>query len=1261
MVEGILKYWERSLIDSAKMGPPPDKYVDTNESVSLSRDEYAAGKIGKQALEKIINLYKTAYGEPDDRYPISILLFPFVYRPKAVHQQHSAIPVFSALCIPAGVSIKTGLINFKQENAPFIPRRHLKPMGDDFITIGDTEIVDRFLTTSTYAPSNWQEVLTFGENLVQQVMVPEEAVTVGNIEYLQLTHVVATVVSADFNGTRSILGLYANIINSGKNLDLPLLKAYGSLSEKNREKLPLMDIKGSIAAMKKHVGQMNGEFALSETQRIALHHYLSPSNGLILAINGPPGTGKTTLLQSIVANTWVEAALMGKNSPPVIVACSTNNQAVTNIIESFGKVSASPGIIGERWLPDINSYGLYCASATKTTQSEYQRHDTFPSLLENKEYLEKGTECFLKKAKEYFGLSFRSVGEVIDRLQSDLVATAAKISSEADRLNLTIERNDKEIKRIQDDKNKALCELEQIKACKSKLDALQKPKVALQQELKTLQEAVQHSNKDLLAASTIYESFSVKVESIRNLSTKWNIFSLSTPLWMRIFDFTSYARDKWALSAFEFYDQNSVKSTLNSSDRSNTVLTTLKSMSSRIKPTSDIISKEIEVDCQESENALEQMKIELTTKQVNISRLESDNVNCQASLTTLMKQEDDLDRQIKSASYSYNTILARNGLSSLEQNDVAVAFDRLIANVEERCLRMIREEYHETSEQLDINVRSKLFSLATHYWEGQWIKEMNAGLSRGEDYPGKKNRANTEAKWLRYAKLTPLMVSTFHMAPANFAAWRPGPDNKPAIYPLYNYIDLLIVDEAGQVGPDVAAPTFALAQKAIIVGDLFQIEPVWSVPPPIDLGNIRQHCGDKIARHYEELGNDGHGISAASGSVMRIAQMQSSFCTDKLYGMFLREHRRCTNEIIQFCNELAYDGKLIPCRKPAERPDLPHLGWAHISGACKRVAGSRINQTEADVVVSWIKARKASLEQFYNLPIGEIIAVVTPFNPQQRYIRQQLKKHGIKGVTAGTVHALQGAERKIVILSTVYDIKSNVGTMFFDRGINMLNVAVSRAIDSFLVFGDTRILNQQKTSPSGRLAKHLFSSPDNEITDLPLHDGVTTRPKIANATAEIITSLDGHREALSNAFKEAKERVILASPWITQQAIHADQLLEPIQEAISRDVKIIVYTDKYFNLENGNDGKFLKSFSEATDGLKQAGAEVRVVDRIHNKDLVVDSNTLICGSFNWLSAIRNEEHFLSKKNTSVKLTGGEVANLITNVVEEMEDLCKFMN
>jgi len=100
----------------------------------------------------------------------------------------------------------------------------------------------------------------------------------------------------------------------------------------------------------------------------------------------------------------------------------------------------------------------------------------------------------------------------------------------------------------------------------------------------------------------------------------------------------------------------------------------------------------------------------------------------------------------------------------------------------------------------------------------------------------------------------------------------------------------------------------------------------------------------------------------------------------------------------------------------------------------------------------------------------------TPFASQKGELSKALLSAGYKvnDIKLGTVHALQGAERNIILFSSVYS-DADEGGMFFekDNKPNMLNVAVSRAKDSFILFGDTRIFDATKNTPSGILKKHL--------------------------------------------------------------------------------------------------------------------------------------------------------------------------------------------
>jgi superfamily I DNA and/or RNA helicase len=218
--------------------------------------------------------------------------------------------------------------------------------------------------------------------------------------------------------------------------------------------------------------------------------------------------------------------------------------------------------------------------------------------------------------------------------------------------------------------------------------------------------------------------------------------------------------------------------------------------------------------------------------------------------------------------------------------------------------------------------------------------------------------------------------------------------------------------------------------------------------------------------------------------------------------MFLSEHRRCVPEIIGYCNDLAYHGRLEPKRPSEPGYPLPRMGYVHVQGQSQRVGGSRRNPTEAEMIAAWIAERRVFLEALPHdskghskPPIEDIVAVVTPFSAQARLIGRELGKRGINRLTVGTIHALQGGERDVVLFSSVYTCDDRGSEFFFDRDKTMLNVTVSCARDSFIVFGDMAIFDPGvPTRPSGLLARYLFADEANEIVDIrpprrPLHEG----------------------------------------------------------------------------------------------------------------------------------------------------------------------------
>src|SRR5262249_32113393 len=154
-------------------------------------------------------------------------------------------------------------------------------------------------------------------------------------------------------------------------------------------------------------------------------------------------------------------------------------------------------------------------------------------------------------------------------------------------------------------------------------------------------------------------------------------------------------------------------------------------------------------------------------------------------------------------------------------------------------------------------------------------------------------------------------------------------------------------------------------------------------------------------------------------------------------------------------------------------------------------------------------------------------------------LKRMLNEHGItEPIEVGTVHVLQGAERPVVLFSSVCGVNDSP-PFFFDRS-NMLNVAVSRAQDSFLVFGNMRNFHPQNSRvASGVLARYLFADAGNEITDisLPVRRDVTL-----STTHPHLDTLEAHRTALTDGLRHAQQAVWIVSPYISAHAIDADRL-----------------------------------------------------------------------------------------------------------------------
>lgn len=378
-------------------------------------------------------------------------------------------------------------------------------------------------------------------------------------------------------------------------------------------------------------------------------------------------------------------------------------------------------------------------------------------------------------------------------------------------------------------------------------------------------------------------------------------------------------------------------------------------------------------------------------------------------------------------------------------------------------------------ELLDVTLRCAEFWLAVHYYELTWLLTEDFVPA---DERWKSTSAVMSTYWRQAAALTPCFVMTLYQVPRYFSLY--SKEGEPPRADL-GRIDLLIVDEAGQVDTPLGLPVLALARSAVVVGDEQQLAPVWSLDEETDR-DLASAGGIPADRWTTDLRARGLTCSVPS-SLMRAAATVSGGggAEGAGEGLLLREHFRCHPEIIGYCNELLYEGLLEP-RRPAAASRLegrePAFQWIDLPDSEDEPRGSsRVNRAEARAVARWIIERYPRYRSLYEddgsgtgqgVAAHELIGVVTPFSAQARLITQEIASAAASAdpeagippdlaslLTVGTAHRLQGAERPIILFSAVYG-QNSTRASFIARTPQLMNVAVSRAKDLLVVFAAPR-------------------------------------------------------------------------------------------------------------------------------------------------------------------------------------------------------------
>ena len=269
----------------------------------------------------------------------------------------------------------------------------------------------------------------------------------------------------------------------------------------------------------------------------------------------------------------------------------------------------------------------------------------------------------------------------------------------------------------------------------------------------------------------------------------------------------------------------------------------------------------------------------------------------------------------------------------------------------------------------------------------------------------------------------------------------------------------IIIDEAGQASPHMLVGALFRAQKAIVVGDPKQIEPVQTVQ---DL-------------FVERIGGEGIGkYRNKELSVQSLADAQNPFAgiiknldgSESWVGCPLVVHRRCKDPMFTVSNELSYGGFMINKTMNPKEPIDPCKESCWITYDASNIESStgkeRYIQVQGEIAFELIQKLRARNTKFKD------IFIITPFTTVSygfkkymesisddivNWTKEDNKKAWLED-NIGTVHTFQGKEAKVVIymLGCQSDGSANGAIKWVNA--NNVNVAFTRAKEYVYVIGD---------------------------------------------------------------------------------------------------------------------------------------------------------------------------------------------------------------
>lgn len=280
-------------------------------------------------------------------------------------------------------------------------------------------------------------------------------------------------------------------------------------------------------------------------------------------------------------------------------------------------------------------------------------------------------------------------------------------------------------------------------------------------------------------------------------------------------------------------------------------------------------------------------------------------------------------------------------------------------------------------------------------------------------------------------------------------------------------IGWLMIDEAGQASPQQAVGAIWRAKRVLVVGDPLQIEPVFTTSPAL----VKHLCEDGLQQNAIHW-------NPGKVSVQQVVDRSNRWgCTLEVMnttiwiGIPLWVHRRCIEPMFSLSNAMAYNSRMIHGLETKKIISQPINGTFENHWLISR-GGIGDKQYRDSHGKSLLKLLDRLLLEHIEL---QSIFIITPFKAVKYALLELISQRDLKtwkrfspllkqkdidawkkkGV--GTIHTFQGKENDVVILVLGCDEQDAGGAKWASGKPNLLNVALTRAKKHIFIIGDPSV------------------------------------------------------------------------------------------------------------------------------------------------------------------------------------------------------------